>query len=125
MPLDASRADPILQAAIRQITTTQGDLHVNTLAGSLNVTVRRLQRLFKAHVGLSPKQVIRLQRFRSSATNLVIDAPVSWAQVAAERGFSDQSHLIREFTELGGTNPTRLFDQIGKIRHRGLEAGTE
>lgn len=117
---DSRAVDPILLAANREISTVAGALEVTTLADRLHVTPRSLQRLFKRWIGLTPKQVIRLQRFRSSATNLIRERPDSWAQVAAEGGFADQSHLIREFTDLGGSSPKDLSAQIGRIRHRGV-----
>ena len=121
MCVDPNSVDPILLDANHDILIVWGDIDAMTLANRLHVTTRRLQRLFKRWVGLSPKQVTRLRRFRSSATNLVRETPLSWAEVAAERGFSDQSHLIRDFTELAEGNPSLLSGQIGKIRHDGLD----
>jgi AraC-like DNA-binding protein len=33
----------------------------------------------------------------------------AWAQLAAEAGFADQAHFVRECRELGGLSPGDLF----------------
>jgi AraC-like DNA-binding protein len=36
---------------------------------------------------------------------------VQWAEVAAELGYADQSHMIAEFRELSGLTPDALATQ--------------
>ena len=33
----------------------------------------------------------------------------SWARIAAESGYADQSHLVREFRQFTGTTPGALI----------------
>ena len=33
---------------------------------------------------------------------------MSWADIAAESGYADQAHLVREFRDFTGTTPTRF-----------------
>lgn len=64
--------------------------------------------------GLSPKMVHRIYRLRNifSYPNLLPDH--SWAQITYELGYSDQSHLIREFKFFTGFTPRELLENIPK-----------
>jgi AraC-like DNA-binding protein len=98
-----------LGEAVRRIEQAAGDLRVRDLATDLNISDRRLEQLFHWHVGLSPKRVCRLARFRASV-ELLAQAPhptraPSWAEIALDRGFSDQSHLVNEFRAMTGLAP--------------------
>ncbi|MFO1329813.1 MAG: AraC family transcriptional regulator [Rubrivivax sp.] len=58
---------------------------------------------YRAAVGLSPKRhadVMRLQRVLQAA-----GGALSWAALAADAGYADQSHLSRHFTRLTGLTP--------------------
>jgi AraC-like DNA-binding protein len=37
---------------------------------------------------------------------------VSWARLAAQHGYADQSHLAREFREFAGTTLTRYVAEL-------------
>jgi len=73
------------------------------------VCERRLERAFGHAVGLGPKALTRVLRFRHAlrAIGRVGRAPAGWAAVAAAAGYADQSHLIREFKALAGVTPAR------------------
>ena len=51
------------------------------------------------------KPVARLLRF-ADVRRRIERAPSTWAQIAFEAGYADQSHLNREFQQLAGTTPT-------------------
>jgi hypothetical protein len=60
------------------------------------------------HVGIGPKQLSRILRFRNAAAAIRNGEPSSLAEVAATFGYSDQAHMNREFRELAGVPPTAL-----------------
>jgi AraC-like DNA-binding protein len=104
----AERTSPVVGEAVRRLVRSGGGTRVRALAADLGVGERRLQQLFAEHVGLSPRAMARLARFRA-----VIErcrrAPVrSWSGLAIEHGFYDQAHLINEVKEFTGLTPRQL-----------------
>ncbi|MGW8651528.1 AraC family transcriptional regulator, partial [Nocardia salmonicida] len=49
-----------------------------------------------------------------SAVNRAGTGAASWAQVAAESGYHDQSHLVHDFRDLMNTTPTEWLDEEGR-----------
>jgi AraC-like DNA-binding protein len=80
---------------------------VDALAALAGVGVRQLQRRFADHVGVSPKAVIRRYRLYEAAERAARGDGVDWAALAAELGYADQAHLIRDFSSAIGTTPER------------------
>jgi AraC-like DNA-binding protein len=70
-----------------------------------NINPRTLQRLFQRYVGVSPKWVLRRYRLHEAAAALAREQHRPWAEVAAELGYYDQSHFIRDFTAAVGLTP--------------------
>lgn len=91
--------------AWRELRATGGRARIESLAARLGWSRSRLSREFRAQVGLPPKTVARIIRFADVRCRLEAE-PVRWADVAYDCGYSDQSHLIRDFRELAGTTPT-------------------
>jgi transcriptional regulator GlxA family with amidase domain len=56
---------------------------------------------------VAPAQVARRLRLQEAAAAATSDAPVDWARLAAELGYCDQAHLVRDFTNAIGTPPAR------------------
>lgn len=67
------------------------------------VSHRRFIELFRQSVGLAPKTFLRVQRFQRALPALC--AGPSLAAVAADLGYSDQSHFNREFLAFSGVTP--------------------
>ncbi|GGP70964.1 helix-turn-helix domain-containing protein [Saccharothrix coeruleofusca] len=91
--------------AVARIAAHPALTRVEALARELGVGVRHLQRLFAEHVGLSPKRVIRRYRLREVTRRLERGERVAWAALAAELGYVDQSHLVRDFRKVFGEPP--------------------
>ncbi len=68
---------------------------------------RTLQRLFRQYVGVTPKWVIQRYRLHELVERLNRGAAMDWAATAAELGYADQSHLIRDFRAIVGRTPGR------------------
>lgn len=80
-------------------------------AQALGVGERRLQQIFRAQVGLSPRAYGRLARMHACLRLLRRPAATPWAQLAAEGGFYDQSHLVNEFRALCGLTPQQFLQR--------------
>ncbi|MEJ3745980.1 helix-turn-helix domain-containing protein [Actinomycetes bacterium KLBMP 9797] len=102
LPMTAS-----LNSVVDLIVTDRSVIQVGDLARRLGVNMRKLQRLFADHIGLGPKWVIGRCRVHEAAEAAAGGAAVDWADLAAQLGYSDQSHLIRDFTAAVGTPPDR------------------
>lgn len=101
------RRDATLARAVAtQIGRARGMLTVSGLTATFAINERRLQRSFDAAVGIGPKQVMRVARFRSAAAMLQADPQASLARIAAACGYSDQAHFTKEFVEFAGLTPT-------------------
>jgi AraC-like DNA-binding protein len=61
---------------------------------------------FKQQVGVAPRTAARLLRLSTVWRH--IDDDQTWARIAAESGYADQAHLIREFRHFTGTTPAAL-----------------
>ncbi len=96
--------------SVRRIIRSRGTMPVRDLADALGIGERRLEQLFRREVGLSPKALSRVTRFRATI-DFVHEAPTrSWAEVAQACGFYDQAHLVNEFRALAGVAPGKLAE---------------
>lgn len=94
--------------AVRAIRSSRGAVPLDALARSLGLTPRSLQRRFADEVGISPKVLARIVRFQRVFA-ACRDEPGSLAAVAAECGYYDQPHLVRDFREFAGEAPARAL----------------
>ncbi|WP_181782060.1 AraC family transcriptional regulator [Pseudonocardia pini] len=78
---------------------------VEEVVERFGIPARTLQRLFNRYVGVSPKWVLRRFRLHEAAARLAEEQERPWAEVAAELGYFDQSHFIRDFTAAVGLTP--------------------
>lgn len=77
----------------------------------LGLSNRHLVKQFRTTVGLAPKSVARIERLQSVIRACRGRHEVDWSRMAASFGYSDQSHLIREFKRLSGTTPTAFLER--------------
>lgn len=95
--------------AAQLIASSGGRRPLREVAVAIGVGERRLQQLFHAHVGLSPRAWSRLARMHGCLRALRRQPSPAWADVALEGGFYDQSHLVNEFRALCGVTPTEFM----------------
>jgi AraC-like DNA-binding protein len=104
---EAGRAvDPEVAFAWGRLVTSRGRVRVDHLAAELGWSRKRLWSRFRSQIGLTPKRAAQLVRFDHAAHRLA--AGHSAAQVAAESGYVDQSHLHRDVMAFAGVTPTAV-----------------
>ena len=94
--------------AVRLIAEAPVLPRIPQLAATLGVSERQLRRGFDHAIGLSPKQYLRVVRFRRALRAARSAARPDWAAIAELTGYFDQAHLIGEFRELSGVTPSAL-----------------
>ena len=103
--------DPAVLRAVRLLRAPRA--RVDAVAAELGLSPRTLHRRVAAQVGYGPKQlqrVFRFQRFLAALPRLAERrGRAALAELAAELGYADQSHLGRDCRELTGTSPARLL----------------
>lgn len=82
---------------------------VQAVASAVGLGERRLQQVFRAHIGLPPRTWARLARIHECLRLLRRPAPLPWHALAVDGGFYDQSHLINEFQALCGLTPEQFL----------------
>jgi transcriptional regulator GlxA family with amidase domain len=100
---------PELVKAVATLRRANGNIDIDRVASQCNVTARKLQRLFREHVGLPPKVLARIFRFQHIFRVAESACPTEWTQVALECGYVDQAHLIRDFRDFAGQTPAALL----------------
>ncbi|MFC7760729.1 helix-turn-helix domain-containing protein [Catellatospora bangladeshensis] len=90
----------------------RGVRRVDDLARDAGLSTRSLQRLFTEYVGVSPKWVILRYRVHEAIERA--GGAVDWAVLAAELGYSDQAHLVREVTAAIGMSPAAYAAAISR-----------
>jgi AraC-like DNA-binding protein len=107
---------PLLGRAVFALLTDPTVQRVADVCRLLGVEQRTLQRLFRSHVGVTPHWVLKRGRLHSAAERIAEQAtaadPVPWARVAAELGYADQAHFIRDFRDAVGETPARYAQRL-------------
>lgn len=97
--------DSMLFKAGLVMRETNGTLPVSKVAAAAHATVRTLERKFKQSSGYTIKDVSGLMRFEQVRNQLWLYPHANIAGLAHELGYTDQSHLSREFKRYSGTTP--------------------
>jgi AraC-like DNA-binding protein len=105
---DAREASPDVVHAWRRLRETQGRLPVNRLAAELRCSRRHLSGRFREQIGVTPKAAARVMRFHHAMDRLQAEGGGRWAEIAAECGYYDQSHLHRDFRAYAGLTPGEI-----------------
>lgn len=98
-----------LMAVINDIQTNNGQLRVNELSKRHFITGRQLERQFKFHTGVSPKEFINIVRFQSAVREIKNNFHGrSLLDIAFDLGYYDHAHLGNEIKKYTGVVPSLL-----------------
>jgi AraC-like DNA-binding protein len=105
---DAQAPDPVVAAGVQRLIRAH---EVTSLTASLYISESQLRRRFRAATGFAPKAVHRMLRFQGflALAGQHERPSEEIALLAAEAGYSDQSHLTREALRLAGQTPLVLL----------------
>jgi AraC-like DNA-binding protein len=97
-----------LHPAVAQVLRTaerDPSTRVSAMHDSAELPPKRLNAVFRSEVGLSPKAYLRVRRLQ--AVLRALDSATPGAAIAADLGYFDQAHLVREFKSFTTMTPTQ------------------
>lgn len=96
---------PQIMPVINYLELMKGQVKVSTLSSTYAMSERKMERLFKQHVGVSARQLGNLFRFRNVLSQLQNGTVNSLQQLAFDSGYYDQAHLTNEMKRYTGLTP--------------------
>ena len=106
--------DSWLTGIAAKIVHCRGRTSVDRLAIEAGVSSRQLERRFLHEVGIGPKLLCRILRFQQ-VFRVLANNQEGWAAVAADCGYYDQAHLIRDFQQFAKQTPAFLFQNSSAL----------
>lgn len=101
------------------VQRSHGNCRLENIYDGLDIGRRQIQRLFKKHCSIPPKEFLKLVRIHNAARELVKKGYDHFG-VITELGYYDQSHYYREFRELLGINPGEFERRQKALKHENL-----
>ncbi len=86
-------------------------IQVDELAHRTGISRQHFRRLFKEHVGVTPKQFAQISKIRRSVDDKWHNTDKLLTQLAHDHDFHDQAHFIHLFKKLTGECPHAFFQQ--------------
>jgi AraC-like DNA-binding protein len=100
--------DPAVETVVAAAATMRegpAELRVADVAARHGLSMRTLQRLFLAHVGVSPKWVLQRYRLHEAAERIAAGEARDLATLALDLGYFDQAHFGNDFRRYVGVPP--------------------
>ena len=110
MPAPDPEVD-LVQAVVVDMLAVDPGSSVQEVARRHAVSTRTLQRLFRRHVGVGPKWVLRRYRLQEAAEQLAAGERSDWTRLALDLGYFDHAHFIRDFRAVVGRSPAE-YEQM-------------
>jgi AraC-like DNA-binding protein len=138
-PLTADAASNSVSHVWRKLVAADGHVAVRSFEAELDCSHRTLIARFRTCVGFPPKTIARLLRFNRvlrsldhasrTRSNEPVGKPyiesafaddrrasaIRWADVAADCGYFDQAHLIKDFREFAGATPEAFIRRVSDV----------
>jgi len=101
--------------SISMINLARGITNVDDLASRACLSRRQFERTFTVSVGIGPKQFLRVVRFQNAISLRQKNPSATLTEIAYQSGFSDQSHMVREFRTISGHTPGSYFSECEPV----------
>ena len=113
--VEAPDPEQRIDRMISMVRAVDGRIALSALAEAVQLSPRHLERLCLNTVGLRPKEFARVTRLQAVVRRLIAQPQAKLADCAAEFGFTDQTHMTREFSTLGHLTPGAYLRTIRDV----------
>ena len=95
---------PRLAEVVRHINNST-QTNIKTFANIACLSEKQFSRVFSEHIGTTPKDFLRVVRMQRTLSVLQHNPGIGFARLSYECGYTDQSHMIKEFKLFSGCTP--------------------
>jgi len=113
--IDDLKINPFVEFVIDKITSSPKLCSIKEIADKVGYSQKHLINIFKANVGVTPKEFLKVIRFQKAIVDIENQRKIDWITVANDCGFYDQSHFIADFKSFSGLTPVDYLKQKGDI----------
>ena len=109
--------DALVTGCVDLLQQSAGLVTIDALAAVANLSGRQLERRFLIHVGIPPRLLASIFRFRRVFASIEQGAAPSarWTQAALSTGYFDQAHMNRDFKRFAGVSPQAFYRGLGGL----------
>lgn len=101
--------NPFITYSVNMLAQAPASLTMEKLAAKVGFSQKHFIKLFKEHVGVTPKAFVRIMRFQKVIQEAGTTGITNWASVALESGYYDQAHFINDFRGFSGFTPQQFL----------------
>jgi AraC-like DNA-binding protein len=109
---NAGWQDWLIKNCLGQITAANGLITVRELTCQYNISERQLEKRFHITVGVSPRHLIKVARFKAAIEIIKKGKLCSVTSLAHSLDYTDNAHFTRHVKQLSGFTPTELFNKL-------------
>jgi AraC-like DNA-binding protein len=99
--------------ALQHLLTTH-NTNIDRIAEMARMSIRNFERKCKERLGIPAKMYARIARFHKAYKILESRSITSWADLAYDAGYYDQTHFIKDFKEFAKLTPTLLRKELSE-----------
>lgn len=107
--------DAAIAACVAALRASEGGISVDALARIGNLSARQLERRFLNEVGIPPRLLASILRFRRVFDLFEQPQAGGWVEAALSAGYFDQAHMIRDFKRFAGVQPRAFYRGLGGL----------
>ena len=82
---------------------------LHQLSDEIGYSQKHFIHLFQQHIGVSPKQYLKIMRFQKAICAIENNEFIPWSRIALESGYYDQAHFIQDFKYFSGFTPSEYM----------------
>ena len=107
--INTSKKKRDIEPIIQEIISKRGIVSISDLGSNLGISQKVLELEFRKQVGLTPKMFSRIVRFNNLMKNMGQIEKVDSLSFVTEMGYTDQSHLIKDYVQFTGLPPLKFL----------------
>jgi AraC-like DNA-binding protein len=109
--LQADATTRCVDYAVSTIVNKPDAVGIRDFSSVIGYSQKHFIDLFKRHVGVPPKQYLKIMRFQKAILEIERGRFMDWNQIARESGFYDQAHFIHDFRSFSGFTPVEYMNR--------------